>query len=206
MIALDSIASGMLASPCPYSTAGTCPVRRSRRLFPPPNFPRRLTLRFSAMAGNYLEIDAVAAPFVLLETRYCGKTTATDKPALLRFAVKNDRFHLGHLLNRVFRPFLAEAALFQAAVRHQIGPPHRSPVNMQVAGINLAGKSQRRINVLCEQARTQAIPRLIGELDRFFQARCFRDADCRAEQLVARDLHRWLYVSHERRAIHRAGP
>src|SRR5262245_9218497 len=156
MIALDSIASGMLASPCPYSTAGTCPVRRRRRLFPPPNFSRRLTLRFSAMAGSYLETDALVAPFVLLETRYCGKTTATDKPALLRFAVKNDRFHLGHLLNRVFRPLLAEAALFQAAVRHQIGPPHRPPVDMQVARIDFAGKSQGRVDVLREQARTQA--------------------------------------------------
>src|SRR5262245_7532199 len=118
MIALDSIANAMLASPCPYSTAGTCPVRRRRRLFPPPNFSRRLTLRFSAMARNYLEIGALGAPFVLLETRYCGKTTATDKPALLRFAVKNDRFQLGHLLNGIFRAFLAEAAFFQPAVGH----------------------------------------------------------------------------------------
>src|SRR5262245_6287345 len=118
MIALDSTASGTLASPCPYSTAGTCPVRRNRRLFPPPNFSRRLTLRFSAMAGNYLEIGAFAAPLVLPETRYCGKTAATDKPALLRFAVKNDRFQLGHLLDGIFWPFLAKAAFFQAALGH----------------------------------------------------------------------------------------
>src|SRR5438132_1262016 len=104
MMALDSIVSGTLASPCPYSTAGTRPARRNRRLFPPPNFSRRWTLRFSAMARNHLGADAPAALLVSLETCYCGKTLPTDKPALLRFAMNHHRLHLRHFLHGVFRP------------------------------------------------------------------------------------------------------
>src|SRR5579864_478198 len=64
--------------------------------------------------------------------------------------VEHDHLQLGHLLDRVLGTFLPEAALLEAAVGHQVDAPLRSPVDVDVAGLDLAGEPHRPVDVLRE--------------------------------------------------------
>ena len=55
---------------------------------------------------------------------------------------------LGHFLDGVLGAFLAEAAVLEAAVGHEVGAPHGAPVDVQVAAVHLARETQGGIEVL----------------------------------------------------------
>src|SRR6185295_13067667 len=71
---------------------------------------------------------------------------------ILGLGVDHDRLLLRHLLDGVLGAFLAEAAVAEAAVGDQVGPPGGAPVDVQVAGIDLAGKADRGVDVLRKNA------------------------------------------------------
>src|SRR5215207_7451327 len=60
------------------------------------------------------------------------------RPWLPGPAVEHDRLELCHLLDRPARPFLADAAALETAIRHEVGPPQRGPVDVDAAGVDLA--------------------------------------------------------------------
>jgi hypothetical protein len=89
---------------------------------------------------------------------------------------------LGHLIDRVSRAFLAEAAVFQAAVGNEVGAPGGAPVDVQAAGIDLAGEFDRGVDILREDAGRKAVARVVGERNRFLDVGRFGDADSGAEE------------------------
>src|SRR4051794_5987935 len=81
-------------------------------------------------------------------------------------AVQDDRLLLGHLGDRGARSFLADAAALEAAVGHQVGAPQRRPVDVDVAGIDLAGEPHGVPDVAGEDARAEAEGRRVRGRDR----------------------------------------
>src|SRR5260370_41280357 len=75
-----------------------------------------------------------------------GESTST----LSASEMKYDHFQLGHFLRGVTRPFLAEPTFFQSAIRHQILTPLWTPINMDVAGLQLPREPHRGVHVFRE--------------------------------------------------------
>src|SRR5262249_13838698 len=71
--------------------------------------------------------------------------------------VDDDHFQLGHLFNGVARPLLAQAAVLQSAVRHQVRAPLRAPVDVNVPGLDGLGELERPVDVLGKQGGAQAV-------------------------------------------------
>ena len=59
----------------------------------------------------------------------------TARHVLLR-GVNHDHLLFGHLADGVTGAFLAEDAVFETAIRQEVGPPLSPPVDVQVAGID----------------------------------------------------------------------
>src|ERR1700687_3396951 len=74
-----------------------------------------------------------------------------------RAAVEDDVFFFGHFGDGGADPLLADAAALQPAVGHQVGPPQRGPVDVDVAGVDLAHGTYRRGDVGGENACAQAV-------------------------------------------------
>ena len=51
----------------------------------------------------------------------------------------NDHFSFGHFLNRILGAFLAHSTVFEPAVGHEVGAPLGSPINVDIAGVDLLG-------------------------------------------------------------------
>jgi hypothetical protein len=96
-------------------------------------------------------------------------------------AVKHDRLQFGHFGHGVLRPFLAKTAFLQPAVGHQVRPPLRSPVDVQVAAVDLPGELQCVVDVLGKDARGQSIGRVVGQPNRFVDGNGPRDGHGRTE-------------------------
>ena len=58
---------------------------------------------------------------------------------------------LGHFADGIMRTFLAQAAVLQPAIGHEIGPPLSSPVDVEISTVDLAGELQGSGNVTGEQ-------------------------------------------------------
>ena len=54
--------------------------------------------------------------------------------------MEDHHLQLGHLLNGIFRAFLAHAALLQAAIRHQVGAPLGAPIDVDITRLHLLGE------------------------------------------------------------------
>src|SRR5262245_13474038 len=84
-----------------------------------------------------------------------------------RGQMEDDHLQLGHLLNAVAWALLAESGLLEAAVGDAVGPPLRSPVDVQVAGLDLAGELPGPVDVLGEDAGSQSVVGVVGQGNRF---------------------------------------
>jgi hypothetical protein len=51
--------------------------------------------------------------------------------------MQDDGFELGHFLDGPPGPFLTDPTSLEPPVRHQVGTPERSPVDVDAAGIDL---------------------------------------------------------------------
>src|SRR5690349_12028993 len=77
--------------------------------------------------------------------------------SLLAPKVHHHQFEFGHLLDRIARPLLAEARFLQAAIGHEVGAPLRAPVDMEVAGLDLAGETHGVFEILGEDRRRKPV-------------------------------------------------
>src|SRR3989304_8114841 len=112
-----------------------------------------------------------------------------------------DQLQLGHLLDSISRSLLAEAALLEPAVRHQVGAPLGTPVDHQVARLDLAHKPHRPLQILGEDGGRKAVDRVVGKPDRLVERLEPRDRHGRTEQLVAGDPHLGPDVGDDRGGI-----
>src|SRR6266540_6873542 len=83
------------------------------------------------------------------------------RPRLPGPAVEHDRLGLGHLGHGGAWSFLADAAALEAAVRHEVGPPQRGPVDLDAAGVDLAHGLDRAGHVAGEDAGGQPVARVV---------------------------------------------
>ncbi len=66
--------------------------------------------------------------------------------------MKHNHLFFAHFADRVLGAFLSQAAVFEAAVGHQVGAPLGAPVNVQVARIDFAGEAHGPLEVARENA------------------------------------------------------
>lgn len=98
--------------------------------------------------------------------------------------MQDHRLQLGHPLDGGARPLLADATAFQPAVWHEIGPPQRRPVHVNVPGIDVAGKTNRVRQISGEDAGRETEPRVIRQLDGMVDVAGRADCDRWTEELV----------------------
>src|SRR4029077_18676921 len=79
-----------------------------------------------------------------------------------RTAVDDDGLFFGHFVDSRADTLLADTAALQSAVGHQVGPPQRRPIDMDVARIDLAHRAYRRRHVGGENPCPQAVFAVIG--------------------------------------------
>src|SRR5512132_4729787 len=84
------------------------------------------------------------------------------RPRLPGAAVEHDRLGLGYLGDGGAWSLLADAAALEAAVGHQVGPPQRSPVDVDAAGVDLAHGPDGAGHVAGEDAGGQAVAGAVG--------------------------------------------
>src|SRR5258708_21558230 len=82
-----------------------------------------------------------------------------------RAAVDDDGLFFGHFGDGRADTFLADAAALQPAIGHQVGPPQRGPIDVNVAGVDLAHRLHSRTDVRAENFCTKAIFAVIGDSD-----------------------------------------
>src|SRR3954466_1465459 len=87
----------------------------------------------------------------------CSSFLLGDTRPLPGTAVQDDRLGLGHLRDGGARAFLTDAAALQPAVGNKGGPPQRSPVDMDVPGVDLPDGTYRAADVAGEYACSQAV-------------------------------------------------
>ena len=63
---------------------------------------------------------------------------------------EHHHFEFGHLLNRVGRALFAHAAVLEAAIGHEVGPPLGRRVDVQIARFHLFGEPHGPVDVLSE--------------------------------------------------------
>src|SRR6476646_341416 len=83
-----------------------------------------------------------------------------------RTAVDDDGLFFGHFMDSRTDTFLTDTTALQPAVGHQIGPPQRRPINMDVAGVDLTHRLHRPGHIRRENACPQAILDIVGDRDR----------------------------------------
>src|SRR6202012_964818 len=81
-------------------------------------------------------------------------------------AVEDDGLGLGHLGDGGPRALLADPAALEPAVGHQVGPPERRPVDVDVPGVDLPDRADRAGDVTGEDARAEAERGPVGLRDR----------------------------------------
>src|SRR5262250_3802287 len=99
----------------------------------------------------------------------------------LRVQMKDDHFEFTHLFDRVARAFFSKARIFETSVGHQIDPPLRAPIDVEVARFRLPGKLHCPFDILGKNAGRQSINTVISQSDRFFNRIKRRYPDCKAE-------------------------
>ena len=75
----------------------------------------------------------------------------------------DDGFRFRHFFDGVLWAFFAEATVLQTTVRHAVGSPHRAPVDVDVAAVNMPGELYGGTDVTSEYASAQSIVRVVGE-------------------------------------------
>src|SRR5258705_8972461 len=115
-----------------------------------------------------------------------------------RAAVDHDGLFFGHFGDGRADTLLADAAAFQPAVGHQVGPPERGPVDVDVAGVDLAHRAYRRRDVGGENACAQAVFVVVGDRDGGGHVRGRGYRHGRSEQLVAGERRLWVDRRHHR--------
>src|SRR3954463_9071883 len=83
-------------------------------------------------------------------------TNLLSEPGLPRTTVEDDRLLLRHLGDGRARPLLADTTTLEAPIRHQVRTPQRSPVDVDVAGVDLPDRPDRTRDVRSENAGGQA--------------------------------------------------
>src|SRR3954454_15469779 len=138
---------------------------------------RYLTMACAVVSRTVLWVVLIMAGFL------------RDSP---RAAVDDDGLFFGHFGDGRADTFLADAAALQPAVGHQVGPPQRGPVDVDVAGVDLAHRAYRCRYVGGENACAQAVFVVIGDRDRGGDVggRGYRDRG--PEQLVAGERRLWV--------------
>ena len=61
--------------------------------------------------------------------------------------MKNDRFGLRHFLYGILWPLFTHATRFKTTIRHEVRPPRRTRVDVDVTAMDLFGKLQSAIQI-----------------------------------------------------------
>src|SRR3954447_12552671 len=120
-------------------------------------------------------------------------------------ASRRDGNHLlvRHFADRIARPLAAEAALFDASVRHSIYTRAGGFVDMDRARLDRSSGQQRLVKIPCKYAGSQAIARRIDGIDRLAQSSERQQRDDRREDLLLDDLQSRSNVTKDSRLQHR---
>src|SRR6476469_5377673 len=103
-------------------------------------------------ARNFTTAWAVVSRTVLPEVLIIGWFPSVSP----RATVDDDGLFFGHFVHSRADTFLADTAALQPAVGHQVGPPQRRPIDMDVARVDLAHRLHRGRHIRRENARPQA--------------------------------------------------
>ena len=113
--------------------------------------------------------------------------------------MEHDHFKFAHLLDGVLWSFFTEAGVFEAAVGHQVGPPLRPPVDVNVATLDLAGEAHSGVEAAGEDRRRETVAAVVGQGDGLVGGVGGREGHRRAEYLVPRQFGVGMDVGHHRR-------
>src|SRR3954453_21823922 len=120
---------------------------------------------------------------VALSARVWSRGGSSPGPAR-----QDHRLLVGHLGDRGARAFLADAAALEAAVRHEVGAPERGPVDVDVAGVDLADALDRPCEVGGEDPGGETERGAVGLGEGGLPVVVLTDRDGRAEQLFLAEL------------------
>jgi hypothetical protein len=87
------------------------------------------------------------------DLRVSGHCLIPEVGGLPGASVQDDRLFFGHFLHCGADAFLADAAALESSIGHEVGPPERGPVDVNISGVDLSHGLDRSGDIAGEDSR-----------------------------------------------------